>query len=976
MKNLKKILSVVLVVAMMLGLMISASATIGSDKYADYDLIQNKTAVDTLTSLGVLDGKDNDLFDPLGTLTRAELSKIIFTICIQRELTPTLTIEHYRSMYAALVDFTDVSKTAWFAGPIGYAQTKNIVSGHGDGTFGPDENVQLVQVAKMLLGILKYNPVSEGYQDDPDWIKNIMDQAAALGLFEGIDLTSTDPEDAVTRDQVAQMVYNALYCDVVEYVKVWNETNGWTEYARPYGEYAIHYYFGKDTGSFRGIVIANSYANLSNDMAPGDDYSQEFYHYGEYSYSGWFDLHDETVVYVPRGECVGTGICAGVHNVLNAHCPRNNQWEDVYVLPFRTGIDEIGREVEFTYVQNAADPGVTYLNLELTDNNSDETIYAGGNINANSTKLDVVSGTFACEFDLASTYQGNNYGYLTSAQASSFAQGRGYVTTLIDNNKDGKADFAMIIEKELVHLTAADVNNYPFTSYKVGDMVLYYLDLIGTPYIVKLDPNSGIVNNFTGRLEGGYYVSYENITLDGIKYLFSELTTADIGNMSEVELDDIAVFYLDESGSIVWINLTDYIRSRTVLIYGMETNNSGVWAGTGLGSGYTLYTLDVNGNYAQYVISSADYNALPLLIRTNLNNNAAAIYAEMTFSRSGLVTDITTATNVNNTSYAKSSLVLGSFSNTRYIANADFLLETDDDDVDGFITDDTAFFSFTQGFGLVNLNLLTDRMGFAVVTNGPATVPDITTASSFRNVQALVSNAPLAGNPRAYITDVVVLTIDEDYAKLGSFKNAAVDKTDPAYNAKYVYITVDAVENRTFITNGYYDVNETELRPTYTVPCTGSLTEVVLAEYDHTNIYDEVTATGGALYLVVRPAGSYVDTLISVSAPGSNLYFQRGIVETVSPELDRVSVIRVGRYSSIFSNYVFNDARTLSYTADTIVYELNAAGNLTKIPASEIARYDYIEYIVSANGAYAFAETISVAFVTDNNCNFDVRSAW
>ena len=79
MKTLKKTLCVVLAVVMAVGtLAITASAT----DFADDADITYKEAVEVLTSLGVLDGTDNNRFDPEGTLTRAQGAKIVAYVAL------------------------------------------------------------------------------------------------------------------------------------------------------------------------------------------------------------------------------------------------------------------------------------------------------------------------------------------------------------------------------------------------------------------------------------------------------------------------------------------------------------------------------------------------------------------------------------------------------------------------------------------------------------------------------------------------------------------------------------------------------------------------------------------------------------------------------------------------------------------------------------------------------------------------------
>ena len=78
MKNLKKVLSLVLALAMALSLMTAAFAKEASD-YTDYGTITNKEAVEVLTALEVIDGM-GDSFQPNGNVTRAQMAKMITII--------------------------------------------------------------------------------------------------------------------------------------------------------------------------------------------------------------------------------------------------------------------------------------------------------------------------------------------------------------------------------------------------------------------------------------------------------------------------------------------------------------------------------------------------------------------------------------------------------------------------------------------------------------------------------------------------------------------------------------------------------------------------------------------------------------------------------------------------------------------------------------------------------------------------------
>ena len=79
MRNLKRALSLVMAAAMLIGMMaVSASAADTYEDFTDKDEIKNTEAVNTMVSLGVINGKeDGSYFDPTGIVTRAAMAKLL-----------------------------------------------------------------------------------------------------------------------------------------------------------------------------------------------------------------------------------------------------------------------------------------------------------------------------------------------------------------------------------------------------------------------------------------------------------------------------------------------------------------------------------------------------------------------------------------------------------------------------------------------------------------------------------------------------------------------------------------------------------------------------------------------------------------------------------------------------------------------------------------------------------------------------------
>ena len=200
----KKVLSLVLCVAVMLSVMVMGAGA----AFSDQDKIENTEAVDACSALNIIGGYPDGSYKPEGNIKRSEICKMI-CVALNGGKEPNVSTN-------TTPTFSDVRGTnaAWAEGYIESCVAQGIVSGVGGGRFSPAGNVTASQLAKMLLVSLGYNANTEGFVGNA-WATNVNVIASQKGLYEGLE--SMDTSAALTRDNAAQMVWNAMNAYEVEY---------------------------------------------------------------------------------------------------------------------------------------------------------------------------------------------------------------------------------------------------------------------------------------------------------------------------------------------------------------------------------------------------------------------------------------------------------------------------------------------------------------------------------------------------------------------------------------------------------------------------------------------------------------------------------------------------------------------------------------------------------------------------------------
>ncbi|MDO4516729.1 MAG: S-layer homology domain-containing protein [Bacillota bacterium] len=197
-----------------MAVMLSVMVVGAGAAFSDQSKIKNTEAVDMCSALNIINGYEDGSFKPEGNITRAEACKMI-CIALNGGKEPVLGTN-------ATPSFTDI-KGHWAEGYIEYCYSEGIVAGVGGGKFDPAGNVTGSQFAKMLLIALGYRADHEKFTGAA-WEVNVNVKATQKDLYD--ELETMDPSVALTRDNAAQMVWNALNANEVAYEYTLATENG------------------------------------------------------------------------------------------------------------------------------------------------------------------------------------------------------------------------------------------------------------------------------------------------------------------------------------------------------------------------------------------------------------------------------------------------------------------------------------------------------------------------------------------------------------------------------------------------------------------------------------------------------------------------------------------------------------------------------------------------------------------------------
>ena len=195
MRNLKRVLSLGLSTAMLIGLMVTGSSAAGYDDVASD---HHEEAIEVLQAVGVMVGDESGNFNPDENVTRNEMAVVMSNL-----------MDYNVATYSGTSPFTDVP--SWAEPYVAACWTNKITSGYSDTVYGGSDGVTTAQAALMLMKALGYFQYQSDFSND--WQLATVSQGNRIALFENVD---SGVREAMTRNELAQLVLNTLKSGMVE----------------------------------------------------------------------------------------------------------------------------------------------------------------------------------------------------------------------------------------------------------------------------------------------------------------------------------------------------------------------------------------------------------------------------------------------------------------------------------------------------------------------------------------------------------------------------------------------------------------------------------------------------------------------------------------------------------------------------------------------------------------------------------------
>lgn len=509
MRNLKKVLALVVAFSMMLSVVAFADyADVAEDaSYAD--------AVELLSALDIIKGDDLGNFNPDKTITRAEFAAVVCRALGYGDVT-------------GVNNFVDVPADHWAAGVIGYAAQLGIVNGYGDNKFGPEDNVTYDQAVKMLVVALGFENVAQRKGGYPSGYLAV---ASQYKITSGVKATTEAP-----RATVAQLVYNALSTPKMDqtsfgtYNEKWEvlDGKGGRDYATLLTDRDIYIATGV-VGTKDGDKITFKTTEASDDLEFDKNKEYTFYINGSYIE----DYQNQNVtVYVEKdsrndyqvlaitSSTDGETLTLNTDDIKEVDTKNNKVTYYTSADSSNTKTIKLDEEIriEFNKAEQSGSDAATLKTL-VTNNEDAEIVFV--------------------ENDGDSSYDAALITLYTNSRVEEVNADKDYIVV-----KEGRINFDFDDEDDTIVLVDDKGAEIGLEDLKEDDVVAYFFDNQRSKYdyikIVKLSDSAitGTVKS-TSTKNGKDYV-----TIDGTKYEVAS-------SCDTLKTEDEGTFYIGMTGKIV-----------------------------------------------------------------------------------------------------------------------------------------------------------------------------------------------------------------------------------------------------------------------------------------------------------------------------------------------------------------------------------------------------------------------------------------
>ncbi|WP_063867997.1 S-layer homology domain-containing protein [Paenibacillus sp. Soil766] len=170
----------------------------GVATFSDTNTHWAQDTVNVFTKLGVIQGYADGSFQPDASITRGEFATVIAKLFNLTADTPA--------------SLSDVQQH-WAAGAINALAGTGIISGYGDGTFRPNQEITRAEIIAIIAKLVELKPTatSAGFTDiDGAWNKAQISAAAQMGIISGVAEGSFAPGKEATRAEALTILLRVL----------------------------------------------------------------------------------------------------------------------------------------------------------------------------------------------------------------------------------------------------------------------------------------------------------------------------------------------------------------------------------------------------------------------------------------------------------------------------------------------------------------------------------------------------------------------------------------------------------------------------------------------------------------------------------------------------------------------------------------------------------------------------------------------